>query len=200
MGKLVYIELATILAGCLCFSTGCYSKRVHGVLPRTGELFMSTKAPLKENNGVYFFLAAAYETPTVIIPVACAPVALCVGILDQCVFSPVWDVLCIPADLTMPIAKMKIVNSAGEPVTDSCMYCAGKHEANKDGMIQFKLMRTLGTPASVTVYAPDCPPYTYSVPRDNQEHTYVLLNREEFWKKQMEDAARKEEQMREAIK
>lgn len=184
----------------LCFVAGCYSNRVHGVLPRTGELFMSTRAPMSENNGGPILFTGVYYAPTIIAPIVCAPAALGVGILDQCVCSPIWDVLCIPADLTMPTAKMRIVNTAGVLVTNSYVYCAGKHEANKDGVIQFKLMRTLGNPASVTVEASGYVPYTYSVPRDGKEHSYVLLNREEFWKKQREDDARRIEEMREAAR
>ena len=153
---------------------------------------------MSENNGWPIFVSGLYLAPTIVAPVVCAPAALVVGILDQCVFSPVWDVLCIPADLTIPTAKMRIVNTSGEPVTNSNVFCAGKHEADKDGIIQFKLMRWLGNPASVTVQAIGYPPYTYSVPRDNKEHTYVLLNKEEFWTKTSEDQARRQEEQREA--
>ena len=118
---------ADFMVGGLCVVAGC-----HGVLPRTGELFMSTRASSEDNNGVGFLFGVSYGTPTVIIPLAFAPVALGIGILDQCVFSPVWDVLCMPADLAIPTAKMKIVNTAGEPVTNAYACCAGKHEAYKD--------------------------------------------------------------------
>ena len=58
---------------------------------------------------------------------------------------------------------------------------AGKHEANNDGVIQFKLMRKLGDPACVTVHAPGYSSYnTFSVPRDGKEHSYVLLTKEEL--------------------
>lgn len=179
---------------CLCLAAGCYTNRVHGVLPRTGELFMSTRAPLKENNGVPIMWTGVYYSPTIIAPVVCVPAGFVVGILDQCVFSPVWDVLCIPADLLMPVAKMRTVNTAGELVKDSYVYCAGKHEANNDGVIQFKLMRILGNPASVTVNAPGYASYTYSVPRDGKEHTYVLMNKEELWAKLREDESRRREE------
>ena len=138
---------------CLCLASGCYTNRVHGVLPRTGELFMSTRAPLEENNGVPIVWTGIYYSPTIIAPVVCVPAGFVVGILDQCVFSPVWDVLCIPADLLMPVAKMRTVNTAGELVKDSYVYCAGKHEANNDGEIQLKLMRILGNHASINVNA-----------------------------------------------
>ena len=153
---------------CLCLASGCYTNRVHGVLPRTGELFMSTRASVEENNGVPIVYTGIYYAPTIIVPVVCVPAGFVVGILDQFVCSPVWDVLCIPADLTIPTAKMKIVNTAGEPVRDSFAYCAGRHDANSDGVIQFKLMRMLGNPASVTINAADYPSCTYSVPRDNK--------------------------------
>ncbi len=179
------------MAGGLCVVAGC-----HGVLPRTGELFMSTRASLEDNNGVGFLFGVSYGAPTVIIPVVCAPVALGIGILDQCVFSPVWDVLCMPADLTIPTAMMKIVNTAGEPVTNAYACCAGKHEADKDAVIQFKLMRKLGDPVSIRVEAPGYADKTYSVPRDNKEHTYVLLTQEELVKKRREDDIRRREEQK----
>ncbi len=193
-GGVTQAVMPLFMAGVLCVVAGCYTNRVHGVLPRTGELFMSTRS--RENNGGPIFLAAAYEAPTIIVPLVCVPVALGVGILDQCVCSPVWDMLCMPADLAMPTAKMKIVNSAGEPVTNSCAYCVGKHEANKDAIIQFKLMRTLGDPARISVEAPGYTVNTYSVPRDNEEHTYVLLTQEELVKKRREDDIRRREGLR----
>ena len=188
------VVMPIFMVGGLCVVAGCYTNRVHGVLPRTGELFMSTRASLEENNGGPILFAAAYEAPTVIIPLMCAPVALGVGILDQCVCSPVWDVLCMPADLAMPTAKMKIVNTAGEPVTNSYVNCAGRHEADKDAVIQFKLMRMLGDPASISVQAPGYAYITFSVPRDNKEHTYVLLTQEELVKKRREDDMRRREE------
>lgn len=199
MKIIVHMGFVTLLAGCMFVGTGCHTNRVHGVLPRTGELFMSTRASVEENNGVPIVYTGINYAPTIIVPVVCVPAGFVVGILDQFVCSPVWDVLCIPADLTIPTAKMKIVNTAGEPVRDSFAYCAGRHDANSDGVIQFKLMRMLGNPASVTINAADYPSCTYSVPRDNKEHTYVLLNREEFWKKLREDEAQREKQRREEM-
>ena len=179
---------------CLFLASGCYTNRVHGVLPRTGELFMSTRAPLEENNGVPIVWTGIYYSPTIIAPAVCVSAGFVVGILDQCVFSPIWDVLCIPADLLMPVAKMRTVNTAGELVRGSYVYCAGKHEANNDGVIQFKLMRIVGDPACVTVNAPGYSSYTYSVPRDGKEHSYVLLTKEELGAKLIEDEARRREE------
>lgn len=181
----------TLTLATVALASGCYTNRVHGVLPRTGKLFMSTRAPLKENNGVPIVWTGIFYSPTIIVPAVCVPAGFAVGILDQCVFSPIWDVLCIPADLLMPVAKMRIVNTAGELVRDSYVYCAGKHEANNDGVIQFKLMRKLGDPACVTVHAPGYSLYTYSVPRDGKEHSYVLLTKEELEVKLIEDEARR---------
>ena len=85
-------------AVCICAVCGCYTNRVNGVLPRNGELFKSTRTPLGENNGGPIIYVGYMLTPTVVGPVVLVPTGLAVGVLDQFVFSPFWDVLCIPRD------------------------------------------------------------------------------------------------------
>ena len=70
---------------------------------------MSTRA-FNEHNGKGFGYLAFMTWPTVIGPIVFIPTGVAVGLLDQCVFSPIWDTLCIPADLTVPVIEMRIVD------------------------------------------------------------------------------------------
>lgn len=104
----------------LCFCNGCRTDREEGarLLPRTGELFVSTRSSIEENNGEPYVLLGCCWAPTVIAPVVLFPTGLTVGVLDQFVFSPAWDVLCIPRDLDLSLdgCRGQVVDWDGNPL------------------------------------------------------------------------------------
>ena len=180
MGTLVLMAL------CLGLCDGCATNRDHGVLPRTGELYMSTRA-FNEHNGKGFGYLAFMTWPTVIGPIVFIPTGVAVGLLDQCVFSPIWDTLCIPADLTVPVIEMRIVDSAGRPVRK--VEVDHRYRTDENGRVKFKVLRRRGNPVRITVdFAGGAfhPFQSFEVPWNTPGRDYVLLTTEELARQKKE--------------
>ena len=119
------IALATMFSGC---KTGMLA-------PRSGELFQTTRmGPGKVTMvcsayTIVGFIAAS-EGVTDMIPVAIArlPIAVPAIVWDECIVSPLIDLVCLPYDLCQPNHGfyIRVVDESGSPVPnmkiDGCVY------------------------------------------------------------------------------
>ena len=164
---------ALLIGGVMYAASGC-----HGILPRTGKLFLSTRAPLEENNGYFLcWMGNALLQEGIPLGFIFLVPGIAVGVLDQCVFSPVWDVLCIPADLTMPMGRLRIVDSSGEPIRNAIVNYT--YKSGDDGRVVFRLKRRCGDTAVFWINASGYVGSKVYVSRDGKEQTVVLLTEEE---------------------
>ena len=110
--------LPAALAACLCVCSGCHTGRIKVAQPRTGELFRSTFNGKRVNNGTIFVYYGILSAKTVVGPLVLFPTGFAVGVLDQFVFSPTWDVLCIPRDLQLASQGCGgvVVDCEGKPI------------------------------------------------------------------------------------
>jgi len=68
------------------------------VQERTGDYFLSTRAPFEQSFGMRFFDLGYAWAPTVVAPLVLCPVGVATAAVDKFVLSPVWDVVCLPYD------------------------------------------------------------------------------------------------------
>ena len=68
------------------------------VRPRTGAFFLSTCTPLEQSFGMRLFDVGYVWAPTVVAPLVLCPAGYVAAGVDKFVFSPVWDVVCLPYD------------------------------------------------------------------------------------------------------
>lgn len=68
------------------------------VRPRTGDFYLSTRAPYAASYGMRFFELGRAWAPTLVAPAVLCPLGLAVSAVDAYALSPVWDTLCLPYD------------------------------------------------------------------------------------------------------
>lgn len=94
------------------------------------------------------------------------------------VFSPVWDTLCLPYDLTMPVVRMRIVNASGEPIKRARL--GYSRVTDENGRIEFLKRHGCGDVIQVEVSADGYGLGEFSVETDGVERTYVMPSKEEY--------------------
>lgn len=107
--------ICCLLGVIFCLSTGF--KRIRSrdtgedesfIHSRTGKLFLSTRT-VEGNKGIPLLCFGLSFQPIIcdffpvgiITPIVFIPTGLAVGVLDQFVCSPVWDIICLPGDLKL---------------------------------------------------------------------------------------------------
>jgi hypothetical protein len=110
----------------LLASGGCQSMKENGILsPRSGELFQTTRmGPGKTTESCCMvtvwglFAASEGHSFGYLVALAGLPLALPAYIVDECVVSPLTDIVCLPYDLCQPNHGfyIRIVDEDGKPV------------------------------------------------------------------------------------
>ena len=108
----------------LLVSGGCQSMKETGMFaPRTGELFQTTRmGPGKTTESCCMvtvwglFAASEGHSFGYLVALAGLPLALPAYIVDECVMSPLTDIVCLPYDLCQPNHGfyIRIVDLRGE--------------------------------------------------------------------------------------
>ena len=110
----------------LLVSGGCQSMKENGMLsPRSGELFQTTRMGPGKVTEVCcmltvggLFAASERHSFGYLVAIAGLPLAIPALVVDECVVSPLTDIVCLPYDLCQPNHGfyIRIVDEDGKPV------------------------------------------------------------------------------------
>ena len=133
------IKVTAIAAMALCLA-GCKS----GMLaPRSGELFQTTRmGPGKATEACCMvsvwglFAASERHSFGYLVALAGLPLALPAYIVDECIMSPLTDIVCLPYDLCQPNHGfyIRIVDEDGKPVPNMRVY--GSVDTGIDNLLE----------------------------------------------------------------
>ena len=138
------LALATMFSGC---KTGMFA-------PRSGELFQTTR--MCPGPGLYIYTAPLMVWVwgvqkrggewTIPIGIVGLPIAAVGFVVDECVVSPLVDLVCLPYDLCQPYhgCYLRIVDENGLPVQGAEIYgcyCGDAFSGTTDTAGEFKINR-----------------------------------------------------------